>query len=155
VLQVPVPTELQALLVLLVHWERQVLPALALTEQVELQEPPVLRALPAQAQQGLLEPLVLRGRQVLLAHPAQSGLLVQALLVLRELALQALLAYKEQRALVLTAQPVQQVLKALLVSKELPELLAPLAQLVLALQAPQAFKDRLALLVLARLATMT
>jgi hypothetical protein len=56
---------------------------------------------------------------------------------------------------VLTAQPGRLALKALLASRALPELLAPLAQLVLALQALQAFKGRLALLVLARLATMT
>ena len=64
---------------LLVHWERLVLPALALTEQVVLQEPQALRVLPALAQQGLL---VLRGRQVLLVLPAQSGLPAQVLLVL-------------------------------------------------------------------------
>jgi hypothetical protein len=45
--------------------------------------------------------------------------------------------------------------QALLASRALLELLALLAQLELALQALQAFKDRLALLVLARLATMT
>jgi hypothetical protein len=71
---------------------------------------------------------------------------------LRELALQALPAFKAQRV---QALPAQQVLKALLASRALPELLAPLAQLELALQAPQAFKDHLALLVLAHLATMT
>ena len=72
--------------------------------------------------------------------------------VLRELALQALQAFKEQRV---RALPAQQVLKALLASRALPELLAPLAQLELALQAPLAFKGRLVLLVLARLVTMT
>ena len=101
-LQVPVLTELQAQPALLVHWERQVLPALALTEQVELQEPQVLKALQVQAQQGLLVPLVLRGRQVLLAHPAQSGLPAQVPLVLRESALQVQLAFKERRVQVLT-----------------------------------------------------
>jgi hypothetical protein len=89
---------------------------------------------------------------VLLAHPAQSGLPAQVPLVLREsalLALQVQLAYKEQRALVLT---VPQVPRA---SQELPEPPALLVPQVLALQALQAFKDRLVLLVLARLATMT
>jgi hypothetical protein len=118
VLQVPVLTELQAQPALLVHWERQVLPALALTEQVELRAQPVLRALRVQAQLAQLAPLVPKGRQVLLAHPAhpaQSGLLVQAPLELRELALQALQAFKEQRVRVLT---VPQVPRA---SQELPE----------------------------------
>jgi hypothetical protein len=71
--------------------------------------------------------------------------------VLRELALQALPAFKAQRV---QALPAQQVPKALLASRALlgPRAL-PVLQ-VLALQALQAFKDRLALLVLARLATM-
>jgi hypothetical protein len=130
VLQVPVLTELQAQPALLVHWERQVLPALALTEQVELRAQPVLKALQVQA---LLVPLVLRGRQVLLAHPAQSGLPAQVPLVLREsalLALQVQLAYKEQRALVLT---VPQVPRALQELPEPPDLLVPqvLARLAL------------------------
>jgi hypothetical protein len=68
------------------------------------------------------------------------------------LALQALPAFKAQRVQVL---PAQQVLKALLASRALPELLAPLVLLGLALQALQAFKGRLVLLVLAHLATMT
>ena len=72
--------------------------------------------------------------------------------VLRELAPQALLACKGQRVRVSLEPPA---LKALLASQALPELLAPPALLELALQAPPAFKGRLALLVLARLATMT
>jgi hypothetical protein len=111
---------------LLVHWERLVLPALALTEPLVLRAQPVLRALRVQAQ---LAPLVPKGRQVLLAHPAhpaQSGLLVQAPLELRELALQALQAFKEQRVRVLT---VPQVRRA---SQELQEPLALLVPQVLA-----------------------
>jgi hypothetical protein len=72
--------------------------------------------------------------------------------VLRELALQALPVFKAQRV---QALPAQQVLKALLASRALPEPLALPVLLELALQELQAFKDRLVLLVLARLATMT
>ena len=75
--------------------------------------------------------------------------------MLRELvllALQALPAYKGQRVWVL---PGRLAYKALLASQELPELLALLVLQVLVLQALQAFKGRLALLVLARLVTMT
>ena len=84
--------------------------------------------------------------------------LAQALLVLRELALLAQLAlqaFKGQREQVLTAQPGRLALKALLALQELPEPLALPVLLELALQELQAFKDRLVLLVLARLATMT
>jgi len=82
----------------------------------------------------------------------------QALRVLRELALLvqlALQAFKAQQVRVLTAQPGRLALKAPLALQGLPEPLAPPVLLELALQALQAFKDRLALLVLARLATMT
>jgi hypothetical protein len=84
--------------------------------------------------------------------------LAQALLVLRELALLAQLAlqaFKGQREQVLTAQPGRLALKAPLALQALPDLLALPVPLEQALQALQAFKDRLALLVLARLATMT
>jgi hypothetical protein len=60
--------------------------------------------------------------------------------------------FKAHRVRVL---PAQLALKAPLALQELPEPLVLLAQLVLALQALQAFKGRLALLVLARLVTMT
>jgi hypothetical protein len=71
------------------------------------------------------------------------------------LAPQVLLGYKAPLALVLTEQLVQRALKALLALQEPPAPLALPVLQVLALQELQAFKDRLALLVLARLATMT
>jgi hypothetical protein len=71
--------------------------------------------------------------------------------VLRELALLALPAFKGQQVRVL---PGRLALKALLALQELPELLALLVLLELALQEPPAFKGRLVLLVLARLVTM-
>jgi hypothetical protein len=59
----------------LVHWERQVLPALALTEQVEPQEPQVLQELPAPLALPVLQVLAL---QAPLAFKGRLALLVLA-----------------------------------------------------------------------------
>jgi hypothetical protein len=90
--------------------------------------------------------------KVPLAYKVQQAQVLLEPQALRELAQLALQAFKGQREQDLLGRLA---LKAPLALRALLGLLAPLVLQVLALQALLAFKDRLALLVLARLATMT